>query len=433
MNRNPFSKALSLCVLAIVASVLSACTVTVITPTPAPPQIAPAQGNQSLILIADFDDRSGGKNAGLNPAEYIYEALKAQIKSDGLEQSIGLQRLHQALDENSAVQQGKVYSATLVVWGWYDALNTRSHIQQIRTRKWLMPEVEASRMSLVSPSEIETIIVAKQPEKVKYLTLLALGIDSTQFGEPDQALRYFTSAVNVASESGEVLDRLQAHYHRGTTYQYIAILNEGDKRSTFTDFDEAIKLEPNDALGYFYRGLAHDHLGKQDQALADYNQAVKLNPGDARYYRIRGQTYGDMGKHDQAIADFNKAISLKWNDDTSYYERGLVYEKMGKLDQALADFNQAITLDRDNGSYYSSRGYAYLKLGKYDQALADFDQVIKLEPESAGGYCTRGTANRMKGDNEQAVTDFKQCLAIARTSPYRRFATNELQSLGVQP
>jgi hypothetical protein len=42
---------------------------------PTPTAFAPADETQSLIIVADFDDRSVGEQPGMDPAQYIYEKL----------------------------------------------------------------------------------------------------------------------------------------------------------------------------------------------------------------------------------------------------------------------------------------------------------------------------------------------------------------------
>ncbi len=36
---------------------------------------------QTLIIVADFDDRSEGKHQGIDPAQYIYEKLDERVET----------------------------------------------------------------------------------------------------------------------------------------------------------------------------------------------------------------------------------------------------------------------------------------------------------------------------------------------------------------
>ncbi len=48
-----------------------------------------------------------------------------------------------------------------------------------------------------------------------------------------------------------------------------------------------------------------------DQAISDYNQAIKLNPQDSGAYNNRGLAYENTGQYDQAMKDYDKAEKLK--------------------------------------------------------------------------------------------------------------------------
>ena len=49
-----------------------------------------------------------------------------------------------------------------------------------------------------------------------------------------------------------------------------------DYDQAIADFDEAIALDPQDALAYANRGYAYYNLGDDDKAIADYERALEL-------------------------------------------------------------------------------------------------------------------------------------------------------------
>ena len=66
------------------------------------------------------------------------------------------------------------------------------------------------------------------------------------------------------------------------------------------DFDQSIKLNPNDPLVYNNRGFAYRNKGETDRAIADYQQAIKLNPNYALAFYNRGIAYYDKRDFDRA-------------------------------------------------------------------------------------------------------------------------------------
>ena len=56
-----------------------------------------------------------------------------------------------------------------------------------------------------------------------------------------------------------------------------------------------------------------------DAAIMDFNEAVKLDPNDARTYRLRASAYREKSQYDLAIQDCDQAIKLDPNDAVAYY------------------------------------------------------------------------------------------------------------------
>lgn len=75
------------------------------------------------------------------------------------------------------------------------------------------------------------------------------------------------------------------------------------------------------------RGAVYsDGMGDYDKAIQDYDQAIRLLPDDKAEYNNRGNAYSRKGDYDRAIADFNQAIRLDPNYDSPYLGRAGVYE-----------------------------------------------------------------------------------------------------------
>jgi len=66
-------------------------------------------------------------------------------------------------------------------------------------------------------------------------------------------------------------------------------------------------------------------LGQQQQAIQDYDEAIRLKPDDAVAYNDRGIIYGTLGQYQRAIKDYNEAIRLKPDNAAAYNNRGAAY------------------------------------------------------------------------------------------------------------
>src|ERR1700722_904883 len=94
----------------------------------------------------------------------------------------------------------------------------------------------------------------------------------------------------------------------------------------------------NLATAFDNRGVAERLKGEYDHALQDYEQALRLNPNNANAHNNRGIIYRIKGDYGRAIADYDEAIWLKNGDfPAAFYNRALSYADKGEYDRALAD------------------------------------------------------------------------------------------------
>jgi tetratricopeptide (TPR) repeat protein len=120
------------------------------------------------------------------------------------------------------------------------------------------------------------------------------------------------------------------------------------------------KLERKDlAAALVNRGSAYRARGELERAIQDYDQAIKLDPNDVEAFFRRGIAHGRRREFDSAIADFDRAIKLKPDHVGALYSRGLTYSNKGQWERAIQDYDQAIKLSPDNVMAITNRGNAY--------------------------------------------------------------------------
>ena len=134
---------------------------------------------------------------------------------------------------------------------------------------------------------------------------------------------------------------------------------------------------------FFNRGLAYSQKTDVDRAIGDYDQVVRLDPNNGAAFINRGLAYRQKGNYDRAIQDFDQAIIINPNSAAVYNERGMTYRQHGDVDRAIADFDQAIRLNPDFAQAFLNRGNSYGALRDYQRAVQDYEQATRLDPKFA--------------------------------------------------
>ena len=115
------------------------------------------------------------------------------------------------------------------------------------------------------------------------------------------------------------------------------------------------KLAPNLIAALQQRGAAYTSEQKFPEAIADFNEALKMKPNDPGIYERRAYVEMKMNDLDKALADYSEAIRLSPNEIRYYLYRGYIYEKKGDIKKSMADTEKALKLDKHNAEALSRK------------------------------------------------------------------------------
>ncbi|MEJ2559350.1 MAG: tetratricopeptide repeat protein [Anaerolineae bacterium] len=426
---------------------------------PTPVAFAPAQPDETLVIVTQFEDRSQGQKSGIDPAQRIYQALLNDLAGRSSEIRVELYPEWVGSSEEARAL-GSTYNATLVLWGWYDRMGITPIAEVIQaedTESFFGPELD------ISVDERFALCVRELPVHSSFLSLFTLG--QAFFLKPggrssDEALGLFTAAIEEAPQASQCVVEGMTHqpvalswasYYRGGVYYY-----RGQLDQALAEVSKAIQLDPG--YGRAYRGLgtiyrALDDLAQAEaaytkglelerdnkdkailytnrgqvyaenddlgSALSDMNQALRLDPTYARGYASRCKAYRLMHELDAALADCNQALELSPNYAWAYNERGLVYEAADEVKKALADYEKSTELDPDYAWPHNNQGVVLAKMDRLDEALERFSRAIALfsDPEDqAVAYSNRCNAYRLMEDFDGALADCERATELDPTN-----------------
>src|SRR5260221_4046665 len=162
-------------------------------------------------------------------------------------------------------------------------------------------------------------------------------------------------------------------------------------REALTAFEQAIQLDPNDAVIYNGKGLALSNLDRHGEALAAFEQAIRLDSNFTNAYANKGMSLYKLKRYQEALAAFEQTIRLNPNFAVVYNAKGLVLLDLGRYEEALTAYEQAIRLDLNFANAYINKGVVHHKLRRYEEALAAYEQAIRLDPKNASIHNIKGT------------------------------------------
>ena len=194
-----------------------------------------------------------------------------------------------------------------------------------------------------------------------------------------------------------------------------------DYQGAIKDYTLAIGMKPDKlAPIHMLRGSVHVMTNNDKLAFADFDQAVKLAPNDAETYRVRAFFFSSNLFSEKAIADYEKALALNPKNPEPYSRIAYIYVIQNNHSEAVKAFSQYLKMANAasiSQKDYADRGLSYHAIGDYQNAIADFNQSIKIEPLYGSGYYYRGLTYQALGQKKEALADFKRTLEVDKEHP----------------
>jgi uncharacterized caspase-like protein/tetratricopeptide (TPR) repeat protein len=190
------------------------------------------------------------------------------------------------------------------------------------------------------------------------------------------------------------------------------LLDKDEIKLALSNFDDAIKLNPNSDYAYAKRGECYRSLGNLSQAFTDLNEAIRKNPKNDFAYLSRGAAYQDSGENDLAFKDLNESIRLKNDNVWAYHNRGNLYVRIKNCRQALIDLSKAISIKPESVRGYLSRSDAYLCTKNVNAALGDIDTALKIDSRHKDAVLKRARLLTKLARFEDAKAEYGKLIEI---------------------
>lgn len=170
-----------------------------------------------------------------------------------------------------------------------------------------------------------------------------------------------------------------------------------------------MKIEPDNAEGFFMVGLNHTLMGNKDASIRAIQKCVELNPDHTDGWVLLGRIFAEDGK---SLAEqyFENAVQTAPENADVLYNKASYLHDSDQLDEAIIILEKIITIDPQYAQAFDRLGVIYLEKNSVDQAITNFNIAVKVDPEFGVAYYHRAFAHETKEDFEAAKADYERIL-----------------------
>lgn len=254
-----------------------------------------------------------------------------------------------------------------------------------------------------------------------------------QCENPD-AYFYRTEAYNMMINEEPGIDRDSKYeicmmydedYH-GPLPDALSYLRRGNEKLESTDYSEAIddyneslRLDPNNEEALLNRGIAQCSQGNYKKGMRDYNIFLSRNSQNASAFANRGWALSQLENYKDALSDYNKALELEPDYVHVLNHRAILYQITGEIEKAETDIQKARLFEKDHYTpeYKKHVSKEYLACAKRElekengnpkAALVYCDEAIRLESKDMQAYLCRIQIYNKFIDDETTINDLKK-------------------------
>jgi tetratricopeptide (TPR) repeat protein len=149
-----------------------------------------------------------------------------------------------------------------------------------------------------------------------------------------------------AFESQGDFDKATAQYkkileenpqRRGIHYRLGRILvskTPPDSDAAKKEFEEELKIDPNNASAEFMLGETARQAGQWDEAVARFSKALKLDEGFEEAYLALGMSLNSAGKFGDAVGPLQRYVKMQPGDPAGHYQLATAFARTGHKDEA---------------------------------------------------------------------------------------------------
>jgi tetratricopeptide (TPR) repeat protein len=193
--------------------------------------------------------------------------------------------------------------------------------------------------------------------------------------------------------------------------------------------EQALRIDPNDALAHTERAHALRALKRYEDALYCYQLAMVVLGRTRDLLLATGTILTDMGRAVEGLARLDEGLAVAPNDEALLYASCVALDLLHERDELLRRSDRLLARYPDNIAAWMARGNALLGLARNAEAAQAYGEALKRQPDRVDALRNRAAALRAVGELTEALEHFDRALAVTGADPtllYNRAITFQL-------
>lgn len=188
---------------------------------------------------------------------------------------------------------------------------------------------------------------------------------------------------HLAAAEQMAKDLIAKHADTFILHHILALSLDGQQKfsESIASYENAIKLQPNNADLYFNLGIALSNVNQFDAALSTYQKAINLRPSFFEAHGNLGTVLQRLGMLDEAVASYKKGLAINPQDALGHFNLGTALRDKGNLAEAITSYKQAITLFPNYTDAYNNLGETQRDYGDMGAAVKNYQAALSRNPD----------------------------------------------------
>lgn len=185
--------------------------------------------------------------------------------------------------------------------------------------------------------------IALDPNYLKpYFALADICVEEARWGFSKTPEKSFEQAFNAAQTAID-LDKSNSMAHTSMG-RVLYNLKEHDK--SIAEFEQAISLNPENTLAYFYFGWTLMYAGRSIEAIPAFNKMMRSDPLNPQWALLGlGGANLFAGKYEEAIPYYKKMIEGGTKSYRAYLDLAACYAALGQREEAEVNSKEVLKLN----------------------------------------------------------------------------------------